>query len=321
MVSRNFCRRTLAADEQVRREREDLRQAQLRDLGRIRRAIIIELEKLEPGAWFEFSWGLGPEGTQERRLYQVDALRGEFSIGFGHDGERMGWQWPRGGIPWRYKDNKPEHNDPANPDDVDRAYRLFQPERYLVALHFYSSLSQVTAAIVGFFGGFLILRLLGYITDWRELRRRLESTQSRWAFMESAAEEGERRYSDEAFYLQLRAEENRLWSELFRAKQEQGHVEMPVELGFAGVVLAALIGIGVIWPLFALAAPSNHLQSVFLLPWMILMVIFAALMYLKARQAYRELKAFQLWDRVEAQYEDQLLQAEAWEEHTHDKPT
>jgi hypothetical protein len=33
---------------------------------------------------------------------------------------------------------------------------------------FYSSLAQVTAAIVGFLGGFVILRLLDFTKEWRE---------------------------------------------------------------------------------------------------------------------------------------------------------
>lgn len=40
---------------------------------------------------------------------------------------------------------------------------------------FYSSLSQVTAAIVGFVGGFLILRLQQLMRDWRSLEIELRS--------------------------------------------------------------------------------------------------------------------------------------------------
>lgn len=119
------------AEAELRRKAEDRRKAQMRDLDRIRRAIIVELGKLGEGVSLIFAWGR-LEGENESREYR--AMGGRFMVGFQHDHRRSGWDWPEGGIPTPPSDQGGSW-DPSKPGDVDKAYGLLQPERYLVAIH------------------------------------------------------------------------------------------------------------------------------------------------------------------------------------------
>lgn len=114
------------AREAERRRIEDRRLAQLRDLGRIRRAIIAELGKLMPGTWLTFGWGERAEGS-ERHAYRLTE-DGRLELGFKHRATSAAWVWEEGGYPLR-------HDATSKPDDptrVDEAYKLIQLERHLV---------------------------------------------------------------------------------------------------------------------------------------------------------------------------------------------
>ena len=126
-------RETERQEQQRRRMAEALerrREAQIRDLDKIRRAIIIELGKLSPGTGLFFGWGPAMDGRSERRFYRLDEdrLLLEFSV----RGTGTSWVWEEGNIP-RRNDTNPELSQ--NPGSVDNAYRLIQPERYLVTKH------------------------------------------------------------------------------------------------------------------------------------------------------------------------------------------
>jgi hypothetical protein len=103
---------------------------------------------------------------------------------------------------------------------------------------FYSSLSQVTAALVGFFGAALILRLQRNRERWRDGRRALEK--------------GLKRYND------LRPDDK--WegqaATISNLVDNGFRTHLPRELPiFAGFLIALLI-VGVAWPLRDLPAPE-----------------------------------------------------------------
>jgi hypothetical protein len=173
---------------------------------------------------------------------------------------------------------------------------------------FYSSLSQVTAAIVGFFGGFFILRLLGYMSEWDDLRRRIDSLETGW-FPRNVATEGGR--LDPDVEDQVEIEEDRLWMDLVRALDERNRANMHPEMIWGGVLLAVLLGIGTVWPLIALGAPSNRQQWSFLVPWALALLGFGGVMYWRARLVLGDLKAFPLSQRTEREYDQYLLNREA----------
>jgi hypothetical protein len=172
---------------------------------------------------------------------------------------------------------------------------------------FYSSLSQVTAAIVGFVGGFLVLRLLDFIRDWGSLLARLESSQSEWSNA-SAYADHEKGDSTAA-----RQRESLLWTVLYRTIQERHEAKMPSEILVGGALLLLLMGVGVVWPLASLRAPSNGTQSMFLVPFNGLVLAFAVLMYVRGRAALKKLKDFKLWDRTEGDVVNYEMQIEAWQ--------
>lgn len=176
---------------------------------------------------------------------------------------------------------------------------------------FYSSLSQVTAAIVGFFGGFFILRLLNYTGEWRQLRSRLESTQSAWILQERSTEDVESSHLD-TLERQAKVDADRLWLDLKRAIDARRLAKMPRELLWGALLLGVLLLVGSVWPLLVLGGPSNSQQLGFLVPWVIVLAAFGLLMYFQARASLNELKSLKLADRTEGQYEEDALQEEAW---------
>jgi hypothetical protein len=129
LAERERKRQEQAAQEAEAQRVEEHRAAQLRDLDRIRRAILAELGVLSELTWLGFHWGWEPEGVQERRSYRLED--GELRLSFGHDNVRSAWTWEEGSHPVAAGDTA----DPTNADKVDDAYKLLQPERYLVPLH------------------------------------------------------------------------------------------------------------------------------------------------------------------------------------------
>lgn len=181
---------------------------------------------------------------------------------------------------------------------------------------FYSSFSQVTGAIVGFVGGFLILRLQTYITDWGQLLARLESGQTQWALTSDRFHTVE---GGEEWHPELSVEKNQHWADLMRALRERDRARMPTELLAGGLLLLVLLVVGVLWPLMALDAPSDRRKIEFLLPWTLLILAFVGVMYWRARATLAELREFKLRGWALAQFEEQERQEEAWFDRDLDK--
>jgi hypothetical protein len=170
---------------------------------------------------------------------------------------------------------------------------------------FYSSLAQVSAAIVGLLGGFLTLRLINYINEWRELKNRVGDLQPRWADARLVNRRPKAAPSHEQVF-----QETRLWQALKSAIAERDAAAMPREILLAGVVLGLLTGVGVIWPLYSLDAPSTGIQSQYLIPFTALLLAFGVLLYFLARQSLAELKGVELHPEVRRQLEQEALDAD-----------
>ena len=102
-------------------------------------------------------------------------------------------------------------------------------------------------------------------------------------------------------------EEDLAWNILLDSLNEQRGATMPRELVWGGACLGALLIVGVLWPLAALAAPARGTKSLFLVPWSLLIALFGALMYTRALSALRELKKAFIWSSVEGKYEQHLI--------------
>lgn len=163
------------------------------------------------------------------------------------------------------------------------------------AAWFYSSLAQVAAAVVAFLGGFLLLRLQDYERYWQDILARLKANQARWV-------QDQNIQSDASFS----------WNELVRAVEEQKQAAVPHHIFWSGGCLGLLFLIGSVAPLFALGQPSNGAKSWFLLPVATLVLAFVLIAYFRSRDKLAELKAFELWPRVEDELIEQEMQNEAW---------
>jgi hypothetical protein len=111
--------------ERLEREVEERRRAQLRDLDKIREAIVQELGRLAPGNWLTFGWGR-TAGDQEMHRYSL--VEGKLELDFEDQTGRTSWRWETGEFPHRHDAN----SDIADARLVQRAYDAIQPERYLL---------------------------------------------------------------------------------------------------------------------------------------------------------------------------------------------
>lgn len=160
---------------------------------------------------------------------------------------------------------------------------------------FYSSLAQVSAAIVAFLGGFLLLRLQDYERSWQDILVRLNVNQARWTQDQN-----------------LQPDASFSWNELVRAVEEQKQAAVPRHIFLSGACLAVLFLVGSVAPLYALGEPSLGARSWFLLPVAGLVLAFVLIAYLRSRDTLARLKAFELWPRVDGAYIDWEMQNEAW---------
>jgi hypothetical protein len=127
-LARREEQRRMAAEERERqRQIEERRLALLRDLDRMRRAIVAELGKLRPPEPLVFTWG-GRSNTAEERAYWLED--GGLHVRFQHQGQGGQWDWPEGGLPSPKSGRTYDVNEVA---DVELVYSLFKSERYLVA--------------------------------------------------------------------------------------------------------------------------------------------------------------------------------------------
>jgi hypothetical protein len=78
----------------------------------------------------KFQWGRTAE-TLEWHEYALFEDRGLFNVLFQHNGVQGKYHWPEGGIPIP-ADAEGGTSSPERPDDVEGAWALLQPERYLV---------------------------------------------------------------------------------------------------------------------------------------------------------------------------------------------
>lgn len=180
---------------------------------------------------------------------------------------------------------------------------------------FYSSLAQVTAAIVGFVGGFLLLRLLEVMRDWSALGDELRERQKRW----SGADHRERAY-DQAHELKLGPftgerlklsnDESDAWSDLYETIQAQRATKMPTDLLWSLGLVALIAFAFALGPLLALTHPSFWERLIWLAGLATALGALVALLRATVRARYKALQEVELYPHTQARLEDYELQIE-----------
>lgn len=172
---------------------------------------------------------------------------------------------------------------------------------------FYSSLAQVTAAIVGFLGGFVILRLLDFMSEWRETADDIVTTRSAFyakrTELETAKERGH-------LTTAIESDIDRLWGELVRLLRRRDAAQFPRVVNRLTAGLLVLTSVGIILPLLALEGPSNGRQLAFLIAWVVIVLIAAPLIAREARRQLKLLRGVKLSEESEAEYQQFLLDFE-----------
>ena len=164
---------------------------------------------------------------------------------------------------------------------------------------FYSSLAQVTAAIVGFLGGFVILRLLDFTKEWRETADDIATTRAAYyaKHRELASAKGSGHGT-----AAIDSEIDRLWGELVRLLRRRDAARFPSVVDRLTYALLALTAVGIIWPLLTLGGPGNGTQLTFLVPWVAIVLLAAPLIAREARRQLELLRGTTLSEQSEAEY-------------------
>ena len=166
---------------------------------------------------------------------------------------------------------------------------------------FYSSLSQVTAAVVGFMGGFVFLRLQDVMAMWRDLAFRQTARELDWLAAKRSIRK--RKESSTAVPAELETAERRAWVELWVTLKEREGIEMPRSLGLLGLLLTLLLGLGAVAPLLLLGAPGNGQQAALIVPWSLLVVVFVWVNYWRTRIIFKWLKSLTVTPSAQKEYE------------------
>jgi hypothetical protein len=172
---------------------------------------------------------------------------------------------------------------------------------------FYSSLAQVTAAIVGFLGAFVILRLLDFINEWRETGDSIVTTRAAFYAKHKELAAAKKTGRETAT---IESDIARLWGELVRLLTRRNAAAFPSVVNRMTIALLALTAAGILWPLISLSGPSNLTQLFFLVPWVAIVLVAAPVISKEARKQLDRLQATKLSQQFEGQYENYILQFE-----------
>ena len=176
---------------------------------------------------------------------------------------------------------------------------------------FFSSLAQVTAAIVGFLGGFLLLRLLEMMREWRTIEQRLRERQKVWSrahwINEQMRDEDHKLGPFTGERLQVSRNETHAWGDLYETIKEWQAIAIPREVKYAlgGLMILALGG--TLGPLLALRAPSLFTRTIWLGLWAVVFIALSLSIWVVLVRTEQEVKAFKLYDHTEGKLEDYEL--------------
>ncbi len=166
---------------------------------------------------------------------------------------------------------------------------------------FYSSLAQVTAAFIGFVGGFIFLRLQQIFAGWRDLALRLQAAQMAW--ITARRNIRKRTEANIAVLPEMDTEVRRTWVELWFILKQRQIASLPRNLGLWVVLLLALSIVGIIGPLIALQEPVLSTRVVFLVPWSALVLSFVLLGYAQARTFLSRLKSVAILPSTQKEFD------------------
>lgn len=184
---------------------------------------------------------------------------------------------------------------------------------------FYSSLAQVTGAIVGFLGGFLLLRLLEVMREWQSLQERLGERQTRW----SRAHSRERAYDQvhppklgpfTGERLKLSNDLSDAWSDLYEVIEERRRARLPADLLWSLALVTLIAFSFALGPLLALEEPSATERVLWLGTLGTALIGLATLLRAAVYNRYKALQGFKLYPRTVARLEDYELWVEGMQE-------
>jgi hypothetical protein len=176
---------------------------------------------------------------------------------------------------------------------------------------FYVAVAEVTAAVVGLLGGFLMQRVLSYVHEWQALRRQLEASQASW--LRRKEEVG--RATDRSGEARRRSQSDVdwLWQELLEALEEKSGAAIPSELKLGAAILGLLFCLGTAAPLLLLGAPTNGAQLIFVIVGISLLASFVWLIARLAAQTLKRVKDFKLSRDASERYRQFIEAKQQWE--------
>ena len=156
---------------------------------------------------------------------------------------------------------------------------------------FYSSLAQVTAALVGLVGGFLFLRLQRRMTYLVELLDRLRSAQVAWREAAHVVREHARRHGEVEPALEV--EETRARRELVTAVRAARASEYPAkQVRLPAFLLLILLFVGAGLPLLALDEPDLGEKMLYLVPAIAIVLLFLVVVNVEPRRRKRAIDRY-----------------------------
>ena len=192
---------------------------------------------------------------------------------------------------------------------------------------FYSSVAQATAALVGFAGAFMLLRLQENTTRWRTAADQLFELQREWigADVIVSQQEGEywkrvekmgaeRTHPREFVDPVLERQRDDAWRRLRPLLDRRDQDQFPRELSYLLLVLGLLFMVGCVVPLMLLGAPSTTAQTSVLTPIVVLLLVTGVLMIMLAKRSFTSWKTATVFPRTAGEHEQQLLNEEGYEQ-------
>ena len=156
---------------------------------------------------------------------------------------------------------------------------------------FFSTVATVTSALVGFLGGFFVMRLQTFAEEWRSLRSELAHHDSRDQDIDTVLGPSERGRLSPEHIARLEASKLALDERYVALVEQRRQARMPAEIPVQLVLLLGLVACGVIVPLLVISGPSDSTRVTIIVPVVALLLVMWAAMFAIAWKALRRLRA------------------------------
>jgi hypothetical protein len=155
---------------------------------------------------------------------------------------------------------------------------------------FFSTVATVTSALVGFLGGFFVMRLQAFAEEWRKLQFELARYDREDRDIASALARSKVSGRGSGETERLEAAKHSLDQRYMALLAQRMRARMPAEVPVQLVLLLGLVACGVIVPLLAISGPSSSLRVEVIVPVVALLLIMWAAMFGIAWNALRRLR-------------------------------